>query len=198
MYKLYTFFDMENADDEFIEKCLTVLPQNRREKALRFVHITDRNTSVISYLLMLYGIRDLFGIKDTELCYGSKGKPYCKNHPNIFFNISHCKNGCICAVGDNDLGADIQEKRSFNPRMLKKICTAEEENLINSSKDKEKAFTKMWTQKESYVKMKSCGISSDLKLADTIKYEKYIDSIEINGCWISVCESKRIEKGVAE
>ncbi|MGN1114116.1 MAG: 4'-phosphopantetheinyl transferase family protein [Oscillospiraceae bacterium] len=192
MYKLYTFFDVENADDEFIDKCITVLPTDRKEKALRFVHKVDKNNSVISYLLMLCGTRELFGITDIELCYGNKNKPYCKNHPDIFFSISHCRKGCICAVGDNELGADIQDIKDFNLRLLPKICTSDEESLILSSDNKQKAFTELWTRKESFVKMKSCGISSDLKLADTIKYHNFIDSFESHGCYISVCESNRI------
>ena len=42
---------------------------------------------------------------------GKHGKPFLLEHPQIQFNISHCKNAVLCGIGSKPLGVDVETIR---------------------------------------------------------------------------------------
>ncbi|MGN0621070.1 MAG: 4'-phosphopantetheinyl transferase family protein [Porcipelethomonas sp.] len=177
MYKLYLFDDFEHITEHFMEQCIAVLPPERKEKAMRYRFEIDRKLSVISYLLLLYALRENYGINNPQIVYGRYGKPYLKDYPDIYFNISHCPKGCICAVSDREIGVDIQDIRPFSWNIAKRVCCERELKILQNATDKDKTFTKIWAMKESYLKMTGNGIT-DMLFADTTKLTNQIDVFE--------------------
>lgn len=117
--------------------------------------------------------------------YTNYGKPFLKEFPNINFSISHTKNICICVISDKNVGVDIQCLKYY-PNVLK-YFTDDELAIINESKNKALDFTKIWTKKESYLKMLGYGISYGLKKVDTVKLKnKYIEG-KYKDCIYSIC-----------
>lgn len=117
--------------------------------------------------------------------YNDYGKPFLKEYPNIHFSISHTKNICICVISDTVVGVDIQRLKYY-PNVLKHF-TNNELDILEKSKNKELDFTKIWTKKESYLKMLGYGISYGLKKVDTVKLKnKYIEG-EYKDCIYSIC-----------
>ena len=146
----------------------------------------DQKRSVISYLLLLYGLREFYGITSPEFHYGKFGKPYLVSHPDIFFNISHCKNACICGFSNHEIGVDIQDIRPYSEATARKICCPAEAALLAESTDKARIFAKIWAMKESYVKMTGDGITVPLNGIDTTKLT--IEVNEYEEFFIATCE----------
>lgn len=177
MYKLYLFDDFDNITESFLERCIKVLPLERKQKALRYRFDIDRKMSVISYLLLLYALKENYGIADPRIAYGECRKPYLADYPKIYFNISHCPKGCVCAVSDKEIGVDIQDIRPFSWDIAKRVCCDNELKLLEQTDDKDLLFTKFWAMKESYVKMTGEGISNMI-FTDTLNLTHHIEIIE--------------------
>ena len=185
MYKLYLFTDFDSIDESFLQKCMTVLPPERKTKALRYRFATDRKMCVVSYLLLLYALRENYGIQNPKLGCSKNGKPYLTEYPEIHFNISHCPKGCICAVSDREIGVDIQDVRPFSWNVAKQVCCENELKLLHSSDDKDKMFTQIWAMKESILKLSGMGIAGMMKIDVTV-HEREIKFFWIQNCAVSV------------
>lgn len=186
MHEMYLFDHLEEFDNELLERALAILPDDRRTKALSYRQIEDRKRSVISYLLLLYGLRNLYGITNPEFYYGGQGKPYLAGAPDIFFNISHCKNACVCAFSDCETGVDIQDIRPYSPATARRICCPDELAALGHCHDKDRTFSRIWSMKESYVKMTGTGITVPLNEINTTKL--HIEVTEADEFFLSVCE----------
>ena len=139
------------------------MPQERRERALRYRSELDRYLCVLAYWLVMHGLEAEYGISTPPaFSYGDNGKPYLSEYPGIFFNVSHCKAGVVCAISDYKVGVDIQEVRPFDISVAKRVCTALELEQLSQSAEPDRLFCKMWTIKESFFKLHSGGISDSL------------------------------------
>ena len=153
----------------------------------------EENTTTDNFLKKVLNENNIY---EYDIIKNKYGKKYLKTN-ELYFNISNKDNITVIAISDKEIGIDI-ESIKYNSSILNTICTeSEEDNFINNSYqkenilnsfDKENDFTKMWTMKESYVKMLGMGLKYDLKKVDTIalkhkfiikKYKNYIISISI-------------------
>lgn len=190
MYKLYLFEDFDSITESFLKRCIDVLPPERRQKVLRYRFDIDRKMSVISYLLLLYALRENYRITNPQIAYGTNGKPYLIDRPDIHFNISHCPKGCICAVSDREIGVDIQDIRPFSWEVARHVCCENELKLLQDTKDKARMFTRIWTMKESYGKMTGEGIVN-INSIDTTSIKNEINVLEEDGFLVSVVERRK-------
>lgn len=175
MYRIYLFEQEELVLDDFIKKALPLLPEERRKKALRYHNLVDRNNCVLTYLMLKVALKECFQIKDFTVQYGRYGKPFLKEYPNIFFSISHCKCGCVVVVADELVGIDIQNIVPFSWDVAERVCCLEELGVLKKSTYKDREFIRMWTMKESFLKMTGEGIFGDLKSINTLE----MDGIEV-------------------
>lgn len=186
MYKLYLFEQPERVPDDFITCALLLLPEYRCQKVMRYRQPIDRKNSVIAYLMLKIALKECFQITEFELRYGRYGKPYLEWYPKIHFNISHCRHGCIVAVSDRPIGVDIQEIRSFSWKVAEQVCCEEELHLLKNSSDRAKEFTRIWTMKESFVKMTGVGMQMEMKHVNVL-HKREIVTIQRREVFISVC-----------
>ena len=92
------------------------------------------------------------------------GKPYLANS-DLYFNISHSRRYVVCAIGEQELGVDIQfHKKGDTDKTAKKIMSATEWQEYQKAGDKRKYFFDLWAQKESYLKYTGEGITVDMRL----------------------------------
>lgn len=93
---------------------------------------------------------------------GASGKPYIDNLP-VHFNLSHSGRLVACGISDQEIGVDIQEKRSGNHRRLwERFFTEEEKALLKcccSVEEEETLFYRLWTAKEAYGKLTGRGLT---------------------------------------
>lgn len=167
MYKLYLFDEYKQVTEEFIIRALQFLPENRRNRALRYRKATDRINCVITYLMLRYGLRECFGITSFKIELGKYGKPFLADYPNVHFSISHCDIGNAVVVANFPVGVDIQEVRPFSWNVAKHVCSGQELTELEKCANRDRLFIKMWTAKESYAKMVGQGILYDFRSINT-------------------------------
>ena len=169
---------------------LPLVSDQRREQALKYKHTFGQFCCLKSWL-MLYDFDDMSSFRHDEWRYNEHGKPYIENGP--YFSISHCKEGIAVAIDDKPIGIDIEAIRHANEELIERTINEEEKSKVESQKSKEerdRMFTRLWTQKEAIVKAEGTGIMSFEQLQgirnqdsgvriQTIEKEKYIYSIAL-------------------
>lgn len=190
MYEIYAFFDVDQFDQASFEYFKQYLPPERRARMQRYRREIDRKNCLISYMLLHHGLYINYGIQNPRLSYHPNGKPFLPDFPHIHFNISHCSQGCICGISDLPIGVDIQEVRSFSQLIAERCCSEEELNVLGHSDEPASEFIKMWSMKESYLKMKGTGLIEDLRMVDTTKLSDKIKTFIYNGCYIAVASAE--------
>ena len=77
----------------------------------------------------------------------------------IYFNISHSNGIVVIALSnDSNIGVDLELIRPINKDIIKRISNEEEIEYIID----DESFFKIWTSKESYLKMSGAGIINNL------------------------------------
>jgi len=161
---LYLFDQLATLPEGFVAEHLHFLPAFRREQCISYRQTIDQQNCVIAYLLLLQGLREQYGIDaQMEFVYGAHGKPYLKDYPHIFFNISHCKRGAVCALADFEVGVDMQDVRPYNPSIARRVCSDDELQLLSKADDPARLFCGMWAARESCAKMLGCSVADILK-----------------------------------
>lgn len=149
--------------DEQTERLIDSLPQWRQEQALRFKHVQGRIECAIGYVELLRGLRLCFDISGKpDFDYNEHGKPYLKEHPDIHFSISHCKEAVGCLIADRPCGLDIERIRTAKADLVRHTMSPEETESIFSNPFPDIVFTRLWTQKEAVLKLKGTGLVDDL------------------------------------
>jgi len=146
-----------------LKMMLDSLPPFRKEKALSYVFDRDRLLCAKSYLMLCEIMTEKYNIsRSPDFAFGPNGKPYLKGVDKKF-NISHCRKGILCAVGDVEVGCDIEEIFPELDMDLCRMCfNGEEIDVICSSRDPNMEFTRLWTQKEAYLKLTGEGLTDSL------------------------------------
>lgn len=152
-----------DLSEEQTERLISSLPEWRREQALRYKQLQGRKECAIGYVELLRGLRERFNINEMPaFAYKEHGKPYLKEHPDIHFSISHCKEAVGCFVSNRPCGLDIERIRTAKPDLVRHTMSPEEAEGIFSNPFPDVAFTRIWTQKEAVLKLKGTGIVDDL------------------------------------
>ena len=99
----------EHIDDFDLPTALADISEQRRQQALRFKHEHGQRTCVLAYLLLKKALREEYGITDNPVFeYGEHGKPAIAGHPDIHFNLSHCREAVACVVSSHPVGIDVE------------------------------------------------------------------------------------------
>ncbi len=146
------------------EAALPLLSEQRREQALKFKHDQGRKTCAMAYLLLCRALREEYGLTEKPLFeYGEHGKPAIVGHPDIHFNVSHCREAVVCAVSDRPVGIDVESIREYNDSLVHYTMNDHELQCISQAGRPEVAFIRLWTMKEAKLKLTGEGITNNLK-----------------------------------
>ena len=183
--KIYVSEEIWNFD---LEAALGEISEQRREQALKFKHELGQRLCVLAYQLLKQGLREAYGITENPVFeYNEHGKPSIVGHPEIFFNLSHCKYAAVCVVSDQPVGIDVESIREYKEPLVAYTMNDAERREIESAEHPDAAFIRLWTMKEATLKLVGTGISNDLKTAiDTLLY-KYT-TVERQRYIYTVCE----------
>ena len=156
----YILYELKNYTEEEYERDWKAVSGQRRQTALQYVFAEDRKRSIKAYRLLQECIRAEFDLALTpEFSFGPYGKPYIKDHPEIFFSMSHCASAALCAVHRAPVGADVENNIEPQKELLEMACSPAEIRRILSSPDPENAFAACWTRKESVSKLTGTGLA---------------------------------------
>ena len=168
---IYLNDDIEHFD---WEAALPLLSDQRREQCLKFKHEQGRKTCAAAYLLLCEGLRKEYGISEKPVFeYGEHGKPSIVGHPEICFNMSHCREAAICVLSDKPVGVDIESIRPYSESLARYTMSDEEMALIERAERRDVEFIRLWTLKEAALKCSGEGIRNNMKhVLDGLKEAK--------------------------
>ena len=155
------FDDMTQVTEAEVQRMLPLVDVQRRDEALRYRHLFGQFACLKSWL-MLKALLAPLGINDLEMGHNEHGKPFLLHHPDVHFNLSHCKNGIAVVVDFSPVGIDIESFRHGNTALIGHTMNPAEAEWIRSSADPLETFTQYWTKKEAVVKLRGTGITNDL------------------------------------
>ncbi len=93
---------------------------------------------------------------DWPLSVNAHGKPTLPNRPDIHVSITHSGPFVACAVGNAELGLDVEliEPRRHTEDLIRMTCNAAELAQLDDLRDSERAlhFIGIWTVKEAALK----------------------------------------------
>ncbi len=176
----------EHIWDFDLEAALREISEQRREQALKFKFEQGQRLCVLAYQLLKQGLREVYGITENPVFeYNEHDKPSIVGHPEIHFNLSHCKEAAACVVSDQPVGIDVESIREYKEPLAHYAMNDEEVRQIEASDNPAAAFIRLWTMKEATLKLIGTGISDDLKTAIdherflymTVECEKYIYTV---------------------
>jgi 4'-phosphopantetheinyl transferase len=163
----------EDIWDFDLDAALGEISEQRREQALKFKHELGQRLCVLAYQLLKEGLRQEYGITENPVFeYNEHGKPSIVGHPEIFFNLSHCKEAAICVVSDRPIGVDVESIREYKDGLAEYTMNEDELQQIKTAANPSAAFIRLWTMKEATTKLIGTGISDNMKtVIDTQKYK---------------------------
>lgn len=204
MTEIYLMNTAQLSDPEIFSRKLEGVSEFRRKKAMSLKNESDRMLSLGAGLLTAYGLQKL-GLDEKGMIYklNKYGKPYFEDCPDIHFSVAHCREMAVCAFSKSDVGCDIEMIGNPDYNIAEKYFSDCERGYIFGFKtleERAKAFFRIWTLKESFVKAVGRGLSlsfktfsiepDQLKTQMTCRLEKkkyYFEEYILGNYMISCC-----------
>ena len=124
----------------------------------------DKKRSLASGYLLDYMCRDL-QVANPVYEYTKRGKPVLKD-AECAFNISHSGDYAVIAYQPKgeELGADIQKIRPMRDGMERRLLHEKEKMFLPEGEEERLCYlNRLWTVKESFVKMTGEGLLRDFR-----------------------------------
>lgn len=156
-------------DDQLFDYLYNKMPQARKNKADRMRFRKDRNLSLGAGVLLYCGLQKE-NLRTDDLIFDTheNGKPYIKDH-DIKFNLSHSGTKVMCCISDKEIGCDVEKTDKRNRdihKIAKRYFFDREYRYITDCKSEEAMtdmFFRLWTLKESFMKVTGLGMALPLK-----------------------------------
>lgn len=171
---VYIIKNSKPVDATTFQYLMQFVSEEKKERILRQRIKQNADNMLVGAVLAKYMLLKYFQITFSKqhISYGRYGKPYLHDYPNAQFNISHSGQFVACAISDRPIGVDIQEIVPYHRDVAKRVFSLEELSHIESSPDRSAEFTRLWTQKEAYLKMVGIGFSDRLDETALLKQTK--------------------------
>jgi 4'-phosphopantetheinyl transferase len=103
--------------------------------------------------------------EELEIEAGAGGKPRVDGGP--FFNLAHCGELAVFALGPAEVGVDVERVRPLRDRdrVAAEVFTPRERSALDTvaAERRDEAFAVGWTRKESYLKARGDGLGIPLQ-----------------------------------
>ena len=174
MFTLYSY--LSKANSKFLNDKLLSFPTSIRSIIGKYSIDQDRDARILSKLLLLNGLSDLFPNEKIDLeLLQTTDKPTYKNLP-IHFTSSHSQDLVVAAFSKTqEIGIDIEFKKDIDIEIFKDFLHVQEQKALQKSKSKSGLFYSLWTKKEALLKTSGTGINTDFKTIDCSKIETNFD-----------------------
>lgn len=182
----YYIKNISSFSQEKKDEFLSFLDKEKKEQYLKTKNKNRKNALLISNGFLKEKVSEIYNIRKEDLIFSvdEKGKPFCKSHKGIYFSISHSGDFFAVAIDEKEIGIDIEVFKNPTEKLIDRVCSQKEKDLLLLSDNKEKTFTEIWTKKEAYLKALGTGIDRELKSVDTTcldilteAYDKFILSV---------------------
>lgn len=149
--------DISSLPDPLVcQELMQQIPPERQSRIRNMKQEKNRKQSMGAGLL-LQKVLALYHMADERVIEGPHGKP---RVDGLEFNLSHSGNLVICAVSDELVGCDVEKIRKAPRDVVSRYFSECEQEYLSRFSDREydKNFFRLWTMKESYVKMTGEGL----------------------------------------
>ncbi|WP_113671760.1 4'-phosphopantetheinyl transferase family protein [Vallitalea guaymasensis] len=156
---------------------VSLMPKERQERVELFTDKKKRKRFLATEQAASQFTAISFGIPVSNFNGGIGEKPYLKDYPDISVSRSYAGEYIVIAAERSyNIGIDCEAVQEFNKNIVKYFFTHRESEYIESSKDRNTAFTLLWTRKESFIKCIGRGIDYPINTIDVTPRED-IDNI---------------------
>lgn len=186
MIKLYCakITDYDQAD---YTKMYSLLECDIRAKIDKKKCEQDRLQSLLGYILLYKGAKELYGKSRIDITFNDHGKPLCDF---CFFSISHSENMAVCAFFDLPIGVDIEKIHFVEKRKKYKIFTEKECGYVNQNEEKtSERYIEIFTKKEAAVKMLGISLAQGQHI-DTFANDFLFEIQRYDDFIVTVCTPK--------
>jgi len=197
MVKLYVADILNLPDPLSVPELLQRLPLERQQRIHNMKQEKSRKQSM-GVGLLLQKVLALYHMQDSQVLVGEHGKPMIDG---LEFSLSHSGNLVACAVSHEPVGCDVEEVRKAPERVAERYFSCGEQEYLSQFAEEEydRAFFRLWTMKESYVKMTGEGMGVPMEQYEVVVddyarvirdggvQECYVSEVEIPGYIISIC-----------
>ena len=156
--KFYLLDASALPDPKEDESVLFGIPDWRRAYILRYLRPCDRKLSLGAWQLLESSLKQ-HGFSTEHIRTGKYGKPECEG---VYFNLSHSSDMVLCTLSENPVGCDIEKVTDAPMEIARHYFSKKECRYIedaSDSADADRRFFRLWTMKESYMKMTGEGIN---------------------------------------
>lgn len=167
-----SYIDCTNLGEKNIQKTINLMSMSDRLRVSRFLRKEDQVRSIAGRFLLM-NIIEHIGlspqiIKNIE--WSSQKKPYIKELK--YFSISHSHNYVAIVYSNAPVGLDIEKEiTTITIDDYSSVFSANELKLIYENTKPQLQFYKVWTKKESLLKVLGLGFlasSEDIEVIDDI------------------------------
>lgn len=156
-----------------------LLDEMEQRKMGRFTRQQDRDTFLTSTITRKFLCGRYLNQAPLEVNFekNEHQKPFLAENQNLHFNISHSGDWVVFLFASSACGVDIERiKPDFDfEGMMPSVFHPHEIDWINGQNDRNRAFFKLWTIKESLLKAQGTGLVNDLNQWDLTSTQKMSD-----------------------
>jgi 4'-phosphopantetheinyl transferase len=151
---------------QLVDELRQTLSQDEIERALRFRADDDRDLFIVGRGILRKILSRYVSEPAEKLVfrYGSKGKPYLRDRPEVQFNVAHSAGFAVYGVCGEELGVDVESvKPSTDWRKISErfFSAREVEELERLDRTQQlRGFFSCWARKEAYIKAIGEGIAT--------------------------------------
>ncbi|MCI8613814.1 MAG: 4'-phosphopantetheinyl transferase superfamily protein [Lachnospiraceae bacterium] len=158
---------------------LDKVEEERKKKILLMKNEEGRLQSLTAGSLLYLALCGRIGDEERHrapfsIGYEKSGKPYLREYPDIHFNLSHSGAYVCCGLSDSPVGVDIQKITDVKKGLAGRFFTEEDNRRLNnacSGEERKALFFRMWSIKESFIKLTGRGMAQGLDTFE-IDWEK--------------------------
>lgn len=217
MFKTKTYYLNFSSlrTEEAIAKYIAKVTPERRSRIETTKRLETKASLLGAGLLLKAVLQKEYGLSDFTLETNEFGKPFIVGREDIRFNLSHSGDVAVCTVSDTDCGVDIENVSAPHDTMAvaNRFFSRNEYAAMMLSPNPNEAFCRLWTLRESYVKMRGKGFAiglstmrCDFHRGVCSMYENHIlqedaffrEIKDVKGYRISVCTKGECEHSVEE
>lgn len=136
------------------------IPQEKRALLTGITQESALLQSILGQALLAYLLKKKKGIDYSQcrIVYGDWGKPSIAEKKEVQFNISHSGVWVACALGQKEVGLDVERVCPIKRGYTRFLLSPEEKIFLQKGGDLENGLFRLWVLKESYCKYTGKGL----------------------------------------
>jgi len=154
------------AEERLFSEWMSRMPSFRRRKVASLRNAESQRLSLGVGILLLCALEKL-GIdgKNAAITEDEFGKQTLDAYPDVHFSLSHAGDWALCGICDQPVGCDVERVERGDPRVAKRFFREDEQRALAEAREGaawDRLFARIWTRKESYLKVTGKGLSLPL------------------------------------